>query len=236
VKGLPALLLLASCAKPAPPVAQLPSAHDPRTVAARFPADHPHAAAVARIAEALRKLSEPNDDGPHGPYHRADDKAQEALWSAIASLAVIPDGDHLLLAAVDRVYTRYDRNYWTGLHFHWPYLCSSRAIRLCDKLLTDYPASALAERALYLKGYALRLPAVEPDHEAEEDRTTYREQRRWTPDFDAARAAYKRLLERFPDGRHARVAKVFASQAELSIELPKDPMEPDPKEPVPLDK
>ena len=237
MRAWPGLLLLISCSKPPPaPVLQLRSAIDPKSVAAQFPAGNPHAAAVNRIAESLRALNEPNDDGPHGPYHRAKDKTQEELWAAISSLAVVPNGDHLLLDAVDRVYTRYDRNYWTGHHFHWPYVCSERAIRLCDKLLLDYPASALAERALYLKGYALRLPTTEPDHEAEEDRTTYRAQRRWQPDFAAARATYQKLVERFPGGRHARVARVFASQAELAIDLPKDPMEPDPKEPIPLDK
>jgi hypothetical protein len=202
-------------------------------VAAGAPADRK--AQAARIAELLRRLAATNDDGPHGPYHRAQDKLQEELWTLASAMAPLPEGDHLLLAAVDRVYTRYDRNYWTGHHFHWPYLCSERAVKLCDKLLAEYPASRLAERTLWLKAYALRLPAVPEDHEAEEDRTTYRIQRRWTPDPGAARKVYAELVSRHPSGRHAKLAKVFAEQKELGIALPEGPDERDPKEPVPLD-
>lgn len=204
------------------------------SVAASLPEDHPERKRALRVAELLKLLVEPNvEEGQHGPYHRADDAKQRELWGLVSALPVLPGGDDLLLRAIDSVYTRYDANYWTGPLFHWPYLCSERAVRLADKLLAEYPASPLADRTLYLKAYALRLPAAEEWHEAEEDLETYRLQRAWKPDFDAARATYRELLRRFPNGRHARVAKVFAEQPELGVTLPDGPGEDDPKDPLP---
>jgi len=187
------------------------------------------------VVELLRALTAPNDETMHGPFHRAKDDLQEKLWAAVRALTVVDQGDHLLFHAIDRVYTRYDPNYYHGHDFHWPYLCSARAIQLCDKLLADYPASTLTERTLILKAYALRLPATEPNGDSEADRTTYRLQRQWAPRYDAARDVYREVLARFPAGRHAKLAKVFAEQKELSITLPSGPKEPDPKNPIPLD-
>lgn len=230
------LVALAGCSEPVKPV-QLTAAKDPAAVLAHLPPGHAARADVEKLVRMLDELTKPNtEEGHHGPYHRAKDDVQERFWAAISTLpAGIPEGDHLLFHGIDRVYTRYERNFWTGHHFHWPYLCSERAIRLCDKLLAEHPGSLLAERTLYLKAYALRLPAVEPDEDAEKDRTTYRLQLKWTPDYEKSRSVYRELLARFPSGRHVRIARVFAEQKELAITLPIDPDQPDPKQPIPLD-
>jgi hypothetical protein len=230
------LLALAGCSDSVQPV-QLAAARNPAAILAQVPPGHAARADVEKLVRQLDDLTKPNTgEGHHGPYHRAKDDVQERFWTAISILpAGTPEGDHLLFHGIDRVYTRYERNYWTGHHFHWPYLCSERAIRLCDKLLAEYPGSLLTERTLYLKAYALRLPSVEPDEDAEKDRTTYRLQLTWTPDYEKARAVYRDLLARFPNGRHARIAKVFAEQKELAIALPGDPDQPDPKQPLPLE-
>jgi hypothetical protein len=216
-------VLLGACSPPAPPVQS----------STPLPLDA--ISSKPEIVHLLRQLTLPNDEGMHGPYHRAKNDLQEKLWAEVSALPVVANGDHLLFHAIDRVYTRYDRNYWTGHHFHWPYLCSERALRLCDKLLADYPQSTLAERTLYVKAYALRLPATEPDGEAEADRATYALQTKWSPAFDKARAIYRDLMARFPSGRHAKIAKIFAGQGELAITLPFDPDQPDPKNPIPLE-
>jgi hypothetical protein len=179
----------------------------------------------------IERLQQTVDDKGHGPYHPANNSLQRELWSRLQGLPSGPGLDRLLLEAVENVYTRYDMNYFHGILWHWPYLCSRRAIELCDRALRETKDPQIRERALWLKAFALRCPPTEPWDEAEKDLETYAEQRRWSPNFNAAREMYRTIASEFPTGSHAAAAARLAAQADLSVVLPKGPRERDPREP-----
>lgn len=179
----------------------------------------------------LDRLQQTSGEGIHGPYHPADNVLQNDLWTRLKGLPPGPGVDRILLEAAERVYTRYDENYYHGILWHWPYLSSRRAIELCDRVLKSATDPEIRERALWLKAFALRCPPMEPWEDAERDQETYAEQRRWKPDFDAAREIYRSLAARFPTGRYAAAAARLAAQSDISVVLPKGPKERDPREP-----
>lgn len=204
-----AILAAAGCSQPAPPAA------DP----------------AIRIRELLDPLQRFTQEGGHGPHHRANNSLQSELWKSLAAPPAGPGTDALLLDAAERVYTRYDANYYHGILWHWPYLCSRRAIELCDRVLKSTRDPGLRERALWLKAFALRCPGVDPWDEAEKDLETYAEQRRWTPDYGASREIYQTLAAEYPATPRGMAAARLAAKEDLSFMLPKGPKEPDPREP-----
>jgi len=183
------------------------------------------------IYELLERLQETVTVQGHGAYHPANNALQRDLWTRLQGLRAGPGLDRLLVEAAEKVYTRYDENYYNGLLWHWPYLCSRRAIELCDRALRETSTPAIRERALWLKAFALRCPPTEPSDQAEKDLETYSEQRKWRPDFDAARAIYRTIASEFPDTPFGAAARRLADQPDLSVVLPKDPRERDPREP-----
>lgn len=183
------------------------------------------------IYDLLHRLQETVTVQGHGAYHPANNALQKDLWTRLQGLRTGPGLDRLLLDAAERVYTRYDENYYNGILWHWPYLCSRRAVELCDRALRETSTPATRERALWLKAFALRCPPTEPSDQAERDLETYAEQRKWRPDYEAAREIYRTIASEFPNGSFAAAARRLADQADLSIVLPKDPRERDPREP-----
>ncbi len=196
---------LAACSKPAPP---------------RTPAP-------IRVAELVTRMTGPNESPQgHGPYHRASNSLEQELWSLVSKLPVVEKGDELLLLVVQNVYTRYDANFWNGYIWHYPYLNSRRAIALVDKLMKDYPATAVRERALWLKAFALRCPPAPPMHEAETEFDVYRDQATWAPDGEAARKVLQDVAAM--NGTHAKRAKELAESVDLAtLILPVDADPPD---------
>ncbi|HEY3491975.1 MAG TPA: hypothetical protein VGK43_03425, partial [Solirubrobacterales bacterium] len=158
-----ALFLLASCARPSAP-------------------DD-----TARVRDLLARLQRLSTEGRHGPHHRGNNSLQRELWAALKELR--PGNDALVLEAAECVYTRYDENYYNGVLWHWPYLSSSRAIELCDRIL-ESPDPEIRERALWIKAFALRCSPTEAWEEAERDLETYAEQVKWKPDYAASREVY----------------------------------------------
>ena len=185
----------------------------------------------AILQDLLDRLQQTTGEGVHGPYHPANNALQRDLWTRLQNLPPGPGVDRILLEAAERVYTRYDANYYHGILWHWPYLCSRRTIELCDRAFKSTTDPEIRERALWLKAFALRCPPMEPWEDAERDQETYAEQRRWTPDFDAAREIYKKLAAEFPGTPHGTAAAPLAAQKDLAIVLPKGPKERDPREP-----
>lgn len=169
------------------------------------------------------------EDGPHGPLHRINAAAEREFWGLVSSLPVQQGGDDLLLRAIDEVYTRYEDNYWNGYLFHYPYVCSRKAVELADKLLRDYPQSPLGERALWLKAFALRILPPEPDERAEGDFPFFAEQVQHRPDIGAARKALEELVRLFPDGAWTARAKEELAKEDLRLELVVWPKAGDPR-------
>jgi hypothetical protein len=163
--------------------------------------------------------------GVHGEFHKIKVDEEREFWKIVSALPVADGGDHLLAAAIDRVYTRYDANFYHGPMWHWPYLNSRRTVQVANKLLKEYPRSALTELTLWLEAFALRCPPLEqvPDFD------NSREQKEWKPDAEAARTIYREITERFPKGRYAAASRAVADVAVLTIDLPASPMEPDPR-------
>lgn len=186
---------------------------------------------LSSLQDLLDRLQLVSGEGVHGPFHKADNALQKDLWTRLRNLAPGPGVDRILLEAAGKVYTRYDENYFHGTLWHWPYLSSRRAIELCDRVLKSASDPELGQRALWLKAFALRCPAMEPWADAERDLETYSEQRQWKPDFDAARATYRTLAAQFPGGRYAAAAGKLADQSDLTLVLPKGPKERDPRDP-----
>lgn len=208
------LAVLSSCSEPPPDAtAQIYDAMPP----------------AGRAAELLASLSAADGKGVHGSYHQIKADAERELWKLVSALPASVGGDHVLAAAIERVYTRYDANYYHGTIWHWPYLDSKRAVTLADKLLKDFPRSALAEHALWLKAFALRCAPVEPHDDYAAAFDTYREQMLWKPDPEAARQVYRDLAARFPRGRYATASRTLADAVVLLVELPSEPAEPDPR-------
>ena len=211
IAALPAALLwAAACSQPPPPPAADPA---------------------PRVRELLDRLQQMTEEGGHGPHHRANNELQKELWKRLRELPPGPAADRLHLEAAERIYTRYDANYFHGILWHWPYLCSRRAIELCDRLLKPTQDPGIRERALWIKAFALRCPGVDPWDEAEKDLETYAEQRRWMPNYDAAREIYRTLAAEFPTTPRGLAAAKLAADENLSFMLPKGPKEPDPRTP-----
>jgi len=183
------------------------------------------------IYDLLGRLQETVTVQGHGAYHPANNALQKELWARLQSLPAGPGADKVLVAAAEKVYTRYDENYYNGHLWHWPYLCSRRAIELCDRALKDASTPEIRERALWLKAFALRCPPTEPSDQVERDLETYAEQRRWQPDYKAARETYRVIASEFPQTPFGIAARKLADQADLSVTLPKDPRERDPRNP-----
>ncbi len=173
-------------------------------------------------------MSKQGDDFPgHGEYHRARPELEREIWPLVRDLGVVEKGDEVLRLVVENVYTRYDSNFLNGTLFHWPYLCSERAIALCDKALRDYPKSDQGERLLWLKAFALRCPPVPPEDRSEQELDTYRSQAAWACEEERARAIYREIAK---IGRsHAKRAKELAEEVSLSLILPVSPLQPDPR-------
>ncbi len=211
-RALPLLLLLAACdVRPAP--ARPAEGLDP-------------------VRSMIARLQEFDAEQPgHGRFHRIDNALQNRLWDALAALPPGPGVDEVLLEAVDRVWTRYDANYLQGVVFHWPYLDSSRAIALCDRLLEQHPRSPHAEQALWLKAFAQRAPALEPWPDLEMSSGCYGRQVKWKPDLDGARETLARLVADFPGSPRGRAARSLLEGGVFPVPLPKGPREPDPRKP-----
>jgi hypothetical protein len=184
---------------------------------------------IARIEQLLDVLNRQDGEGNHGPYHKIDAAAEKEFWPLVSELPVVAGGDWVLLRAMDEVYTRYDDNYWNGYLFHYPYLSSRKTVALADKLLKDYPDSPHAERALWLKAFALRILPPEGDEGYERDMPVFAEQVKHRPDAKAARATLEDLVRRFPEGRHAKAAKAWLSKEDLSLRLLDWPKSGDPR-------
>ncbi len=226
-------IFLASCAEnaapPAAPPPQIYSPADAATVARAQDPSSASAAAAARAAELLALLVVQDGQGVHGKYHQVKAREEQEFWRVAFSLAVFPGGDHLLALALERVYTRYDANAYRGPIWHYPYLNSRKAAALADKLLREYPASALAEIALWLKGFALRCPPLEEDEGLARSFENTAEQMRWKPDLEGARRAFSELAARFPAGRYARASRALAAAQDLVVDLPDGPFAEDPR-------
>ena len=201
------LLCIAACSNPAPPPSYAP------------------------VEDLIAQLQRLTGEGVHGPHHPANNAAQKDLWSRLQALPTGPGVDRILLDAAEKVYTRYDANYYHGILWHWPYLCSRRAIELCDRALQATQDPEIRRRALWLKAFALRCPPMEPWDQAQKDLETYAEQMKWSPEFEAARKIYKILAADFPGTPHGDSAARLAAQEDLSVTLPKGPKERDPREP-----
>lgn len=197
------------------------------------PASPPPSASptVAPIRDLLERLNQMTEEGGHGPHHRADNNLQRELWKRLSEFPAGTETDALLLDAAERVYTRYDLNYFHGILWHWPYLCSRKAIELCDRLLKSTRDPETRERALWIKAFALRCPSLDPWEEAERDLETYAEQVRWKPDFDASREVYRGIAKDYPDTSRGQAARRAVNQSDLSLTLPKGPREKDPRNP-----
>ncbi|HZN63347.1 MAG TPA: hypothetical protein VFC90_13155 [Planctomycetota bacterium] len=172
-----------------------------------------------------------SEEGRHGPHHRADNTLQRELWKSLQDLPATPSTERLILEAAECVYTRYDANYWNGMLWHWPYLCSTRAIRLCDRLVASTRDPEIRERALWIKAFALRCPPVAPWDRAESDLDTYKEQLAWTPDYEASREVYRTIAREFPSSPRGKASERLVKQADLSLALPIGPRERDPRNP-----
>ena len=207
-----AVLASAGCSEPASPPPSAPTS-------------------AAPVRDILDRLNQMTEEGGHGPHHRGNNGLQQELWKRLSELPPGPESDAILLDAAERVYTRYDANYFHGILWHWPYLCSRRAIDVCDRILKSTRDPETRERALWIKAFALRCPAMEPWEQAEKDLETYAEQVRWKPDFDASREVYRVIAKDFPDTSRGRAAKPLVSQTDLSLVLPKGPREKDPRNP-----
>jgi len=207
-----ALIASAGCSEPAPPPPSAP-------------------VSTAPIRDLLERLNQMTEEGGHGPHHRGNNTLQRELWKRLTELPAGSETDALLLEAAETVYTRYDANYFHGILWHWPYLCSRRAIEACDRLLKSTRDPESRERALWIKAFALRCPAMEPWEEAEKDLETYAEQVRWKPDFEASREVYRVIEREFPDTSRGKASRRLVQQPDLSLALPKGPREKDPRNP-----
>jgi hypothetical protein len=183
------------------------------------------------IRELLFQLNRMTEEGGHGLHHRANNDLQRRLWPQLLALPARPESDALLLDAAERVYTRYDENYFHGVLWHWPYLSSKKAIDLCDRILASTKDPDTRERALWIKAFALRCPPVEPWEQAESDLETYAEQKQWKPDLDASREVYRTIAREFPTTPRGKAAARLVERPDLSLVLPKGPREKDPRNP-----
>ncbi|HKS16877.1 MAG TPA: hypothetical protein VJU16_06165 [Planctomycetota bacterium] len=172
-----------------------------------------------------------SEEGRHGPVHRADNGLQRELWAALQDLPTTPETERYLLEAAECVYTRYDENYAHGILWHWPYLCSPRALKMCERLLKSTRDPEVRERALWIKAFALRCPAMEPWGEAESDLDTYQEQLAWKPDVEASREVYRTIAKEFPSTPRGVASARLVKQADLRPVLPIGPRERDPRNP-----
>ena len=170
-------------------------------------------------------------EGGHGPHHRGDNQLQGRLWKLLENLRPGPESDALLLDAAEGVYTRYDENYYNGILWHWPYLSSTRAITLCDRILKSTKDAETRERALWIKAFALRCPPMDAWEAAEKDLETYAEQVRWEPVPDASREIYQAIAKDYPETPRGKASARLATQSDLSLVLPKGPKEKDPRNP-----
>lgn len=208
MRRLLVVLLAAGCAKPPPPQSHV---------------DRP------RFLELIATMKvQVEEDGPHGPLHRINAEAEREFWDLVSKLPVHDGGDELLLRALDEVYTRYEDNYWNGYLFHYPYLCSRKAVELADKLTREYPTSPRLERALWLKAFALRVMPPDPYERAEADFPFFAEQVRHRPDPDAARKVLEDLANR--NGTYAARAKALLASDNLRLTLDVSAKGRDPRE------
>jgi hypothetical protein len=179
----------------------------------------------------LSSLTVQDGQGVHGEFHKINPVREREYWEAISTLPVAPGGDDSLLEAVEKVYTRFDVNFYHGAIWHWPYLNSRKAVALADKLFREYPDSPRAERTLWLKAFALRCPPLDPHEEYAAQFENYREQMAWKADPEAARAVLGELVKRFPEGRHAGAARKLVEQKSLTASLLSEPGDLDPRDP-----
>ncbi len=219
---LPALVALASCPgreEPAPQAApQVPQVYEPRVP-------------PGPAAQFLEALTAQDGRGVHGRFHVIAPDEEREFWRVVSQLPVREGGDHLLAAAIERVYTRYDANFYHGTIWHWPYLNSRKAVQLAEKFLREYPRSPLTEHVLWLQAFALRCPPMTPDDAYKQTYENYREQMAWKPDFDLARGVYREIARRFPQGRHGPASRLLQDVMVLVLFPATGPDEPDPRFP-----
>jgi hypothetical protein len=184
------------------------------------PAPAPTEDQIRRIPELLALLTAQDDPRPgdqHGPCHKIKPSVERELWSIVSVLPVRTGHDKWIIEAVDQVYTRYHSNYYVGYIFHYPYLDSDKTIRLCDKLLREYPGSEHVPLALWLKAFALRVKPPPPGGERAE---SFEAQFRWNPRPQEARAVYRKLIDRWAGHPYAERAAKLLEKEPFLIELP----------------
>jgi hypothetical protein len=185
----------------------------------------------AEVRTLLDQLNRMTDEGGHGLHHRADNELQQRLWKRLGALPPGPAADAARLDAAERVYTRYDENYFHGILWHWPYLSSPKAIDLCDRIVQSTRDPETRERALWIKAFALRCPPTERWEKAESELETYAEQARWKPDLEASREVYRTIANEFPTTPRGKASARLLNRPDLSLVLPKGPREKDPRNP-----
>jgi hypothetical protein len=218
-----ALLALASCSRREDPPPPAPAPEASQVYEPRIP--------PGPAAQFLETLTAQDGRGAHGRFHQIKSPEEREFWKVVSQAPVSPGGDHLLALAIERVYTRYDVNFYHGAIWHWPYLNSRKAVQLAEKLLREYPRSPLTEQVLWLQAFALRCPPMDPNEEYAQAFENYREQMLWKPDFQLAREIYGQIARRFPEGRHGAASRLLGGGLILVLELPSGPDEPDPRFP-----